>query len=201
MPRRHRLHAIVSRFSIAIFLSALACLPAFAVTPGVDIAEPKVTVVTIQSALVFMPNLSVVEQGDYVFWKNLGLGSHTSTSGNPCVANGTWNFSLMAGVSAMRQFLESPANYPYFCTPHCGLGMTGNVTVTSPIVVQASDNLGTLTLTWTGGGGAYKVFRSSSPGFVGAPAVPPDGGDAGVSIGDASSVNVGQINYYLVMNK
>lgn len=184
-----------------LLLSALPCLPALAVTPGVDIAEPKVSNVIIQSAFVFVPNQTVVERGDYVFWKNMGSGSHTSTSGAPCVANGIWNISLPANVSGMRQFLEIPGSFPYFCTPHCGLNMTGNVTVTTPIVVQALDNLGTLTLGWSGGGGTYQVFRSSTPGFVAAPAVPPDGGEMGTSFSDAAVVSIGQINYYLVMNK
>ena len=174
---------------------------ALAVTPGVDIAAPKVTTVIINSGFVFTPSQSAVEQGDYVLWNNLGAGSHTSTSGNPCVANGTWNFPLGAGAQAQRQFIDAPGSQPYFCTPHCGLGMTGMVRVTTPIVVQALDSAGTLHLAWAGGGPTYKVFRSASPGFSGSVPTTPIGGDTGTSFDDASAVNVGQVNYYLVMNK
>ncbi len=68
----------------AILLFAMPRGLSLAVMPGVDIAVPKVTVVTIASALVFVPSQSVVQQGDYVHWKNNGAGSHTTTSGTPC---------------------------------------------------------------------------------------------------------------------
>ncbi|MCI0657325.1 MAG: plastocyanin/azurin family copper-binding protein [Acidobacteria bacterium] len=166
-----------------------------------DIAVPKVTVVTIASAFAFVPNQSVVQQGDYVHWKNNGLASHTTTSGNPCVANGLWNAGLSAGALFERRFLEAAGNYPYFCIPHCGMPMTGTVRVTTPIVVQAVDNAGTLTLSWTGGGPTYQVFRSSTPGFAGSTPTQPEGGDTGTFVGDASALNPGAVNYYLVMNK
>ncbi|MCI0410881.1 MAG: plastocyanin/azurin family copper-binding protein, partial [Acidobacteria bacterium] len=134
-------------------------------------------------------------------WKNNGLGSHTTTSGNPCVANGLWNASLGAGALFERRFLEAAGTFPYFCIPHCGMAMTGTVRVTTPIVVQAADNAGTLTLSWTGGGPTYQIFRSSTPGFVGSAPTQPAGGDAGTSTSDPSALNPGAVNYYLVMNK
>jgi plastocyanin len=174
---------------------------ALAVTPGVDIAVPKVTVVIIASDLAFVPPLSVVEQGDYVLWNNTGSGSHTTTSGSPCVANNIWNAPLGPGVQFMRQFIEPAGTLAYFCVPHCGLGMTGNVRVTTPIAVQAVDNAGTLTLSWAGGGPTYQVFRSSAPAFMGSTPLQPAGGDTGTSFSDPSAVNLGSVNFYLIMNK
>ena len=186
--------------AIALIFTTLSGF-ALAVTPGVDIAVPKVTVVTIASAFAFVPNQSVVEQGNYVHWKNNGLTSHTTTSGNPCVANGLWNSSLGAGALFERRFLEAAGTLPYFCIPHCGMPMTGTVRVTTPIVVQAVEDAGTLTLSWTGGGPTYQVFRSSTPGFVGSTPTQPDGGDTATSVSDPSALNPGAINYYLVTNK
>ena len=186
--------------TVVLFITAPGGL-SLAVTSGVDIAVPKVTEVAINSATVFVPNQSVVEQGDYVHWKNNGTLSHTTTSGTPCVANGLWNMSLGVGGQFTRQFVEPAGNLPYFCVPHCLMSMTGNVRVTTPIVVQAVDSAGTLTLNWTGGGPTYQVFRSSTPSFVGSTPTPPAGGDTGTSIDDPSVVNLGAVNYYLVMNK
>jgi plastocyanin len=201
MRIRHPQRFSLSSSLIILVVCTISGAYSLAVTPGVDIAVPKVTVVTIASAFVFVPDMSVVEQGDYVEWDNNGGGTHTTTSGTPCVADLVWDAPLGAGARFMRQFLESAGNVPYFCKPHCGLGMTGNVRVTTPIVVQAVDNAGTLTLNWTGGGPTYQVFRSSSPGFIGSASTPPAGGDTGTSISDPSAVNLGSINYYLVMNK
>ena len=195
-PRIHPPHA-----ATILLLCAISSGLVLAVTPGVDIAVPKVTVVTIASATLFMPNASVVEQGDYVQWKNTGLGSHTTTSGNPCVADLRWDGPLGAGAQFTRQFPESPGNLPYFCTPHCGLGMTGNVRVTTRIAVQAVDTAGTLTLSWSGGGPTYQVFKSDKPTFVGSVPTPPAGGDTGTSFSDSSVVSLGAVNFYLVMNK
>ena len=175
--------------------------PALAVTPGIDIAAPRVFIITINSGFVFTPSQGVVEPGDYVEWNNVGTGSHTSTSGTPCVASGLWNFSLGAGILVQRQFTDAPGNLPFFCTPHCGLGMTGSIRVTTPIQVQTSDNVTSTHLTWSGGGPTYKVFASLTPGFAGAPPNTPIGGDTGTSFDDPTPVAVGQVCYYLVMNK
>jgi len=186
---------------IAILLSGTPLGLSLAVEPGVDIAVPKVTIVNITNTLVFMPNSSVVQQGDYVCWLNTGSGSHTTTSGSPCVANLVWDVPLGPGALFMRQFLESPGNIPYFCRPHCGMGMTGSVRLTTPIAVQAVDNAGILTLNWTGGGPTYQVFRSSAPSFVSSTVMAPTGGDTGTAFSDPSPVSVGSVNFYLVMNK
>ena len=194
------------RFLLRCFLTAFLCFAAvrglsLAVEPGVDIAVPKVTIVTITNTLTFMPNSSVVQQGDYVCWLNTGAGSHTTTSGSPCVANLIWDANLGPGALFMRQFIEVPGTFPYFCRPHCALGMTGSVRLTTPIAVQAVDNAGSLTLSWAGGGPTYQVFRSSAPNFVTSTTLVPTGGDTGTAFSDPSPVNLGSVNFYLVMNK
>jgi|SRR2546426_4550557 len=175
-----------------------------AVEPGVDVAAPKVAISQVSDSFVFQPANIVVEQGDWVRWKSVASSViHTTTSGTPCVANSLWNAGLSPGTQFTRQFTDSPGVLPYFCMPHCGLGMTGQVTVTTLISVRATDSLGTLTLSWTGGGGVYQVFRSDVPAFIGPNTVTfvPTGGDTGTTFSDTMQPSVGKVLYYLVMNK
>jgi len=192
---------IRTAFVVTLLLSVQGAL---AVEPGVDVAAPRVAISQVADNFVFQPARIVVEQGDWIRWKNVAFStSHTTTSGNPCVADNLWNAGLLPGAQFTRQFTDLPGLIPYFCSPHCGIGMTGQVTVTTLISVQASDNLGTLTLTWSGGGGVYQVFRSDIPGFTGTGTVAfaPDGGDTGTTFTDSMQPNLGRVLYYLVMNK
>ena len=200
--RSRQLPPLLVSLALALFLSVgPSCDSTWAQTAGVDVAVPRVAVVSIGSTLMFNPSAIPVEQGDYVQWINAGAGSHTTTSGAPCVATGLWNVALGAGVQFTRRFLETPGTIPYFCVPHCSFGMTGTVRLTSPIILQAVDNSGTVNLSWTGGGPTYQVFRSSSPGFVGSAPIQPTGGDTGTAFSDATAVSVGNVNYYLVTNQ
>lgn len=197
---------IVTPLFVAL-VSLLVPLPARAVDPGVDIAAPRVVTSVVNAALAFAPKNPVVEQGDYVRWQNIGAGLHTSTSGPACaVSDGKWDFPLGAGVTTpARLFDETPVVIPYHCNPHCGLGMTGTVTVTGLIDLNATHAGGTLSLGWTGGSGRYQVVRSDTPLFVGAATqiLPPDGGaDTGTTFTDAlTQPAAGKVAYYLVMNR
>ena len=190
--------------SVLILMVLSSAGRALAVEPGVDVAVPRVALSQVNDGFVFQPANLVVEQGDWVRWKSVATGmSHTTTSGNPCVANNLWSSPLMPGAQFTRQFTENPGTLPYFCSPHCGLNMTGQVRVTTPINLQASDSFGTLNLTWTGGGSIYRVFRSDVPAFIGTGTVSfaPTGGDTGTSFSDMSQPAPGSVLYYLVMNK
>ena len=194
--------SFLPRFVLVISLS----LPFFtggagAVEPGVDVAAPRVALSTVDgSTFAFHPANLVVEPGDWVRWSWLG-GGHTTTSGPPCVASGLWNAPLnsFSPPTFTREFVESPGLVPYFCSIHCPT-MVGGVTVTTLIDLSAKDAAGTSTLSWTGGGGRYLVYRGGAPTFIGAPAFTPDGGSAGTSFTDATSPSPGQAWFYLVMN-
>jgi plastocyanin len=177
-----------------------------AVTPGVDIASPRVEAVAANGlSLKFVPATIPVETGDYVLW-NWTSGIHTTTSGMPCLADGLWSSSLDSVTTQFtRQFLEAPGARSYFCSPHCGLGMTGSVLVTSPIDLATTDVSGATMLSWTGGGGIYRVFRSNSPLF---PAtltmvLTPTSGTSQTSFLDrtAGSPPAQSAFFYLVMNQ
>src|SRR2546426_6277605 len=166
------MHTLKLTSLVPIVLSMVVALFAgrgFAVEPGVDVAAPRVAISQVGDFIVFQPANLIVEQGDWIRWKNVGGSlSHTTTSGDACVSNGVWGTTLQPGVQFTRQFLESPQAFPYFCIPHCSGGITGQVLVTSQIVLHANDNSGQLVLTWSGGGGVYQIFRSDIPAFTGA---------------------------------
>ena len=204
MSLTHR--RIVPPFLVAL-VSLLVPLPARAVDPGVDIAAPRVVTSVVNATFAFVPRNPVVEQGDYVRWQNIGVGLHTSTSGPSCaVFDGRWDFPLGAGVTTpARQFNETPMVIAYHCTPHCGLGMSGTVSVTGLIDMRAAQSGTVLSLSWSGGSGRYQVMRSDNPLFP--PAVTqvlvPDGGaDTGTTFTDALTQPIaGRVAYYLVMNR
>jgi len=192
-------------------LGALALLspagPLRAVEPGVDIAAPRVAISTVSNAdFSFHPSRLVIEQQDHVRWVPQTITGHTTTSGMPCVANGTWNASLgTVGVNFTRQFVEPPQIFPYFCGPHCAsFNMVGQVVVTTLIDMTATHTAGTTKLAWSGGSGSYNVFRSDNPGFTGPNTfkLPPDGGSTGLAFTDTSVTqpDPGRAYFYLVMN-
>ena len=183
---------------------SLNAATALAVEPGVDIAAPRVAISTADgSTFRFVPATIVVEQGDHVRW-NRTSGSHTTTSGVPCTADLLWNSSLNNTTTTFtRQFLETPGVLRFFCSPHCGLGMTGQVTVTSVIELTVSDSAGASQLTWTGGGGIYRVFRSDSPSFVISSVLTAAGGTNQTAFLDQTGglPPMGSAYFYLVMNQ
>jgi len=193
-----------------LYLGALALLapagPLRAVEPGVDIAVPRVAISTVDSAsFMFHPPRLVIEQGDHVRWSPTTTSVHTTTSGAPCTANGLWNQSLgTVGVNFTRQFPEPPQVFPYFCSPHCALGMTGQVVVTTLVDLTMTHSAGAATLSWSGGSGSYQIFRSDGPAFTGPGTVTltPDGGSTGTTFTDslAPPPPVGRASFYLVMN-
>jgi plastocyanin len=194
------------RFAVLAVALCLATGPLAAVTPGVDIAVPRVSMVTADGAtLRFLPSRTTVEQSDYVQW-NWNSGAHTTTSGAPCTASGLWTASLASTTpSFMRQFTDLPATYAYFCSPHCTFGMTGQIVVTLDIQVTVTDASGAVQLNWTGGAAPYGVFRSDNPGFTGQNTVvlTPQAGTQTASFLDAGAgvPPVGTAFFYLVMDQ
>jgi plastocyanin len=177
-----------------------------AVEPGVDIAVPRVAIVVANGGtLRFVPPTVAVEQGDYVRW-TWTTGAHTTTSGAACVSNALWASNLNSTTTQFtRQFLEAPGARPYFCAPHCGLGMTGSVLVTPLIDLTTTDaGGGAISLSWAGGVGTYRIFRSSSPLFFtdSTTELTPAGGITQASFLDqlAGVPPEGEAFFYLVMN-
>ncbi len=77
----------------------------------------------------FSPNALTIAQGDSVRWVWVN-GSHTATSGAPCTPNGLFDAPLNSTHTSFTFAFSGPAgDYPYFCTFHCSMGMTGVIHV------------------------------------------------------------------------
>jgi plastocyanin len=203
---KRRIHPL-KPFVLGAFALLLPAHSSSAVEPGVDIAAPRVAVTTVGSGFTFNPARLVVEQQDHVRWMPTAVSSHTTTSGAGCTANGLWNASLgTVGVNFTRQFVEPPQTFPFFCTPHClSFNMVGQVVVTTLIDMRTTDTAGMTSLSWTGGGGSYQVFRSDTPAFITGPGTlkfSPNGGSAGTTFTDTSAIqpDPGRAYFYLAMN-
>ncbi len=190
--------------TLATFLCLASGSPAVAQEPGVSVASPRFAISLVDDFLIFRPSRLVLEQGDWVRWRHIGTFMlHTTTStGLPCSPSGLWNASLGPGQLFTRRFVEAPQTFPYYCTPHCINGMTGSVVVTSLINVTASGGA-SVQLSWTGGGGVYRIVRSAAASFgtVADVTLAPDQGDAATTFTDATLPSAGGVLYYLVMNK
>lgn len=91
--------------------------------------------VTIQG-FSFSPQNLTINQGDTVVWKNNSSTFHTTTSGSDCNSDGKWDGNLPGEGSFSHVFNQS-GNFPYFCKPHCSMGMTGMITVKKTTSVQS----------------------------------------------------------------
>jgi len=81
-----------------------------------------------QTGFTFTPQVVTITAGDSVRWLWSG-GSHTVTSGTPCTADGAFSYPLNSSNPQVLIPFTTPGTYPYFCIPHCGMGMTGTVMV------------------------------------------------------------------------
>ena len=82
----------------------------------------------------FSPKNLTIARGDTVVWFNAGSAGHTSTSGTGCAPDGLWDSgSLGGGESFAVVFdatgVDTTGTIPYYCIPHCGVGMVGSVTI------------------------------------------------------------------------
>lgn len=119
------------RLAVVVVVVVAALAPrAFAVNHTISILDSQFSTLD----LVIHPN-------DTVTWKNDGVLQHTSTSGSPCRANGTWDSGILnpgqSFTPATNPF-TAVGTFPYFCVFHCGMGMTGTITVQLPVKVESS---------------------------------------------------------------
>ncbi|NIR59592.1 MAG: hypothetical protein GWO02_08745 [Gammaproteobacteria bacterium] len=89
--------------------------------------------------LDFQPQRTVVEPGQTVQWKNSSLLVHTVTAVPHLAARAEhvavpdggepFNSGNMEPDDTFRHTFEVPGTYRYFCIPHEGAGMVGEVVV------------------------------------------------------------------------
>jgi len=78
----------------------------------------------------FDPPVVTIKAGQSVKWVWVS-GSHNVVSGESCTSDGKFSSGDEAS-SAPKTFAHTftaPGSYPYFCDPHCGIGMKGKVVV------------------------------------------------------------------------
>jgi plastocyanin len=92
----------------------------------------------------FQPANLTITEGDSVRWFNQGSAQHTATSGVGCSGDGIWNSGILNHSQDFIFVFSAAGTYPYFCILHCGVGMTGSITVdpgTSIEQVQSNNDL------------------------------------------------------------
>jgi plastocyanin len=106
--------------------------------------------------LLFAPNDLTINVGDTVRW-TWAFSFHSTTSTtvqNGCNPNGIWDSGVKDQGDTFDFTFDSVGNFPYKCTPHCSMGMTGIIRVSSfnisctpnPVTVDIGDS-GTATCT------------------------------------------------------
>lgn len=86
-----------------------------------------------EGGLIFSPNSLTVKTGTKVTFTWAGSG-HSVVVGSSCTQGGpiTLNTGLQsAGFSTDVTMPNVAGDVPFFCAPHCGLGMTGVIHVTN----------------------------------------------------------------------
>ena len=78
----------------------------------------------------FDPPVVNAKAGDTVKWTWVN-GVHTITSGSTCSGDGRFNQPLSSGSWQYVIPHDFVGSIPYFCTPHCGSGMTGTLNATA----------------------------------------------------------------------
>ena len=82
-------------------------------------------------SLVFSPASQTISVGDTVHWVWGGSG-HSTTSGNPCTADGLWDSGVHNAGFTFDVTFPSAGTFNYFCSVHCSFGMTGTIIVGPP---------------------------------------------------------------------
>lgn len=101
-----------------VFMLSFFCTTVYAATVDVSMVNFK-----------FQPDPVTVNVGDTIKWTNNSTVHHTSTSGSSCTPDGIWaSPNLTAGESFSFVFTTA-GTFPYYCIPHCTIGMTGTVIV------------------------------------------------------------------------
>jgi len=119
--------------AVPIFLSSLLLVAAAASNSLA--ATFQVTV----GNFVFTPANFTVTEGDTVNWV-WSSGTHTVTSGVPCTPDGLFDAPVNSSSTLfVHVFNHGTGTFDYFCRFHCGMGMTGTVTVTASTGVKDND--------------------------------------------------------------
>jgi len=112
---------IVIYFLLVVAILCVVGANAFAATQNVSIVD-----------FAFSPQNIPINVGDTVVWTDNGFVPHTTTSGSGCTHNTTgvvWDSGTMSNGQTFQVTFNQAGTYDYFCSFHCGIGMTGMVIV------------------------------------------------------------------------
>jgi plastocyanin len=112
---------LVPRLAVAALITVGAM--AF---PDADLRAETIEVKIRNNA--FSPATVRIKVGDSVRWVWEG-SSHSTTSGSGCQPDGLWDSGVQNTGFTKTVAFPKAGTFPYFCGPHCSLGMTGNVIV------------------------------------------------------------------------
>jgi plastocyanin len=79
----------------------------------------------------FTPADLTIATGDTVTWR-CDVGVHDTVSGVNGVPSGVWGSSLLFPGQSFSFTFNNAGTFPYYCTPHWQLGMTGTIRVNAP---------------------------------------------------------------------
>lgn len=116
--------------ALAIAIGTCACSSSDASAP-VDSGPVVGASVTVGpgGSTSFLPVTVTVKKGQAVSW-TWDEGAHSVTSGSSCKGDGKFDSGQQAPPFTFTQVFDTAGSFPYFCTPHCGVGMAGTVVVT-----------------------------------------------------------------------
>jgi LPXTG-motif cell wall-anchored protein len=106
-----RMRSIVALVGLAMLLTLAVGGPASAATANVSEVD-----------FDFVPATVTIAVGDTVVWTNNGASPHTSTGGS-------WNSGTMNPGASFSHTFSSAGTFPYVCSFHESIGMTGTVIV------------------------------------------------------------------------
>src|SRR6266498_2291860 len=104
---------ILKRGSLAISLLVLQTTGGRAATSIVQMVD-----------FAFNPTTINISPGDTITWTNTTPTQHDTVS-----FSNLWRSSLLARGQTFSFTFANAGNFPYFCSPHLNLGMTGLVVV------------------------------------------------------------------------
>lgn len=110
-------------FALALALGGLSCSS----EDPTAAADDDVVAVEVTSD-VFKPAQVTIKVGQTVRWTWAG-GSHNVVSGTSCAPNGHFKSGAPQAGGTFEHKFETAGTFPYYCEPHCAMGMTGEVVV------------------------------------------------------------------------
>lgn len=115
------------RARLALISTALVGLSACGSTATDDTSTTPTTTVTL-NATSFEPATVTIKAGETVTWK-WAAGTHDVESGTSCAPDGKFSSGEPVAGATFEHKFDTAGTFDYFCSVHCGAGMTGKVIV------------------------------------------------------------------------